>query len=204
MRLRQNLLPNRKQCMKFRNNCAIYHKRIKLSETERLCYSVCTTLTQNKIMYHCVMQLKDHHIVDPAGPKSKQRKKFTHEWVGFNFAAFLGSIYLADSCHGEINWSVRGTMRVGRIFSQGIPKRIFPGIAEKIYPGEKQLNSILPTRKKTTFFIKTLIRKCQILNSRRAQPRLTLAPFPTPMRGICCNFQLTKTSGIHKIRFLEI
>ena len=37
----------------------------------------------------CIIQLKDHQIVESGKPKSKQSKKFTRKSVDFNFAAFL-------------------------------------------------------------------------------------------------------------------
>jgi len=47
IRLCQNLLPKRKECVKLRNDWDI-RSNIKLSETERFFYSVFKTLTQNK------------------------------------------------------------------------------------------------------------------------------------------------------------
>jgi len=44
-----------------------------------------TILTQNQNMYCFVIQLKDHQVVESAGPKSKQNNKFTRKSVGFNF-----------------------------------------------------------------------------------------------------------------------
>jgi len=107
MRLCQNLLPRRSQCVKHCNDWAFCSKRIEFSETERFCYSGCTTVTQNQNMYRFVIQLKDHQIVKSAGSKSKQSKKFTRKSVWF--LSFL-RICRTDSCHVEIAWGVRGTM----------------------------------------------------------------------------------------------
>jgi len=87
IRLCQNLFPKRNQSVKLRTDWDIHSKRIKLSETERFCYSVFKTLTQNQKMHHCVIRLKHHQILESAGPNSKQSKKFTRKSVGFNFAA---------------------------------------------------------------------------------------------------------------------
>ena len=43
-------------------------------------------------MHGCVIQLKDHQIVESNKPKSKQNKKFTRKSGNFNFAAF--SVFL--------------------------------------------------------------------------------------------------------------
>jgi len=45
-------------------------------------------------IHRCVIQLKDHHIVESGKPNSKQSKKFTRKSAGFNFAAFLGFLGL--------------------------------------------------------------------------------------------------------------
>ena len=80
--------------MKLRADWDTFPKRIKLSETERFCFSVFKTLTQKQKMRHCVVQLKDQHILESAGTKSKQSKEFSRKLVGFSFAAFLESIGL--------------------------------------------------------------------------------------------------------------
>ena len=67
-----------------------------ISVKKMFCYSLFTTLTQNKKLHHWVIQLKDHQIVESGELKSEQSKKITRVVVGFNFSAnfleFLGLI----------------------------------------------------------------------------------------------------------------
>jgi len=75
-----------------------------------------------------------------------------------------------------------GFMGVGRIFSRVGIKWIFPGEAKNIFPGEGQSdkNSFYPLEtKKTTFFVKNLIGKCQFSNYMGGKP-----PFPLPTRMV--------------------
>jgi len=76
MQLCENLLPKRKQCVKFHNVWAIFSNE-QNSVKKKFCYLVFTTFTQNHKIHHSVIQLEDHQSVESARPKSNQSKKFT-------------------------------------------------------------------------------------------------------------------------------
>jgi len=74
-----------------------------------------------------------------------------------------------------------GFLGVGRTFSRGDIKWIFPGEVKNVFPGEGQSdkNSFYPLEtKKTTFFMKKLIGKCQFSNYSGGKPP---SPLPTGM-----------------------
>jgi len=67
-----------KQCVKFRIDWAICFKRTKFGENKVFGFGFRDTKTKPK-KHHCVFQLKDHQIVEAAGPKTKKSKKYTQK-----------------------------------------------------------------------------------------------------------------------------
>ena len=60
----------------------------KIRENKVFEYGFRDTKTKPK-KHHCLFQLKDHQIVESAGPQTKKSKRYALKSVGFNFAAFL-------------------------------------------------------------------------------------------------------------------
>jgi len=61
----------------------LFFQMDKIHWKTRSCYLTFTALTQNQKMHYCVIQLRDHQIVESGGSNSKQSKKFTEKSVGF-------------------------------------------------------------------------------------------------------------------------
>ena len=171
---------------------------MKFSETERFCFSVFKTLTQNQKNYqHMWFSWKVIRL------SSQQTKEQTKQEIytkidRFHLCSFL-SVYPADSCDVENSRCVRRTIGVGRIFSRGAHLRFFTEVVKKTFPGVDKSGeiSIYPIEStKTTFFAKNLIGKFQISKFRRAKAS---CPFlPTTTHGTCFYVHMTKTSDIHK------
>jgi len=69
--------------VKFRIDWAVSFKRTKLGKNQVFIFGFHDTNTKPK-KHHCVIPLKDHQIVEWAGPKTKKWKKFTWKSVGLN------------------------------------------------------------------------------------------------------------------------
>jgi len=171
-------------------------KRIKFSETKSFVTRFCMTLTHNQKVYHCVIHLKDHPFVQSEGPKCKQSMKFTRKSVDFRFAVFLGFLVLIPVTHKQ-----QGNN--GGKGSQFPRCRITAGGAEWLR-GAKRPNNV------TSIFSSTvdlLLKDLRFEHCFLPFPPSNLSPcveIKCGVRGTCFYFQMTKTNGIHKLRFLQI
>jgi len=197
MRLCQDLTPKRKQCVKFRNDCA------ELNEWNSVKLKVLL------LGFHEInAKPKNVPLRDPLERPSdcrvswtKESMKFTGKSVGFNRAAFLGFF-------GLIPVTLKQERNDGGKGKQFPRCRITAGGAEWLRGPPKIPNNVTSTSLSAVdFLLKDLRFEYRGAKLAFCPERHLTSPLrrnQMGVRGTCFYFQMTKTNGIHKLRFLQI